>query len=105
MKYHLLGTEGTSSFYNEKNMKIDNLNLNEIISEIEENQIDLSIIIPKNMYLSNNNTKGFTMRRNCLDYNIPVITNIKCARLFVSSLLEYKKNGIDYISWNDYIET
>ena len=104
MNYHLFGTEGTSSFYNERGMKMESLNLNEIIYKIEENQIDLSINIPKNVYLSNNNTRGFTMRRNCLDYNIPVITDIKCARLFVSSLLEYKKNGIDYISWNDYIE-
>ena len=105
MNYQLIGTEGTSSFYKEKGLNVNSLNSNEIISKIEENQIELSINIPNNSYSSNNNTRGFIMRRKCLDYNIPVITNIKCARLFVSSLFEYKKNGIDYTSWNDYIES
>ena len=104
MNYFLFGTKGTSSFYIDKNFKITELSFENIISKIEENQIDLLINIPRNSYSNNNNTEGFNMRRKCLDYNIPVITNIKCARLFVSSLFEYKKNGINYTSWNNYIE-
>ena len=40
------------------------------------------------MYNSENNCHGFIMRRKCIDVNIPLITNIKCARLFVASLRE-----------------
>ena len=105
MGYTLWATEGTCSFYQDKGLTIHSLSLPEIISKIEENLIELFINIPKNVYSNNNNTKGFSMRRTCLDYNIPVFTNIKCARLFVSSLLQYQKNGIDYTSWNDYIES
>tara|TARA_B100001094_G_C18155109_1_gene785972 strand:+ start:370 stop:2067 length:1698 start_codon:yes stop_codon:yes gene_type:complete len=104
MNYYLVGTDGTASFYINNGLKIDILNSDEVISKIEENYIELVINIPSNMYTSNNNTKGFILRRKCIDNNIPLITNIKCARLFVSSLYEYKKNGIDYTSWNDYIE-
>ena len=39
----------------------------------------------------------------CIDFNISVITNIKCIILFVSSLKRYKNNQISYKSWNDYI--
>ena len=102
MGYQLWGTEGTSQFFSEKGLLVSSLSLPEIVSKIESNQLDLFINIPKNVYSNNNNTNGFTMRRTCLDYSIPVITNIKCARLFVSSLVEYQKNGIDYTSWNDY---
>jgi len=104
MGYQLWGTEGTSQFFSEKGLLVSSLSLPEIVSKIESNQLDLFINIPKNVYSNNNNTNGFTMRRTCLDYSIPVITNIKCARLFVSSLVEYQKNGIDYTSWNDYLE-
>lgn len=105
MGHNLWATEGTADFYIDKGIKVNKLCISKIISSIENNQIELLINIPKNVYSNNNNTNGFTMRRMCLDYNIPVITNIKCARLFVTSLVEYKKNGIDYTSWNDYIES
>jgi len=62
---------------------------------IENNVIELLINIPKNMYSHNNDTNGYQMRRTCLDRNIPVITNIKCAKLFVSSLVEYFKHGMN----------
>ena len=104
MNYVIYGTDGLSSFYDDKHLNINNLNLQDIINKIKlNNEIDLLINIPKNIYSNNNNTNGFIMRRKCLDYNIPVITNIKCAKLFVSSLKNYNKNGIDYTSWNDYI--
>lgn len=104
MGYKLFGTEGTHQFYQQKGINIEKISKNKLSSNIENNKIDLLINIPKNIYSSNNNTKGFMMRRKCLDYNIPVITNIKCAKLFVSSLKEYKEKGIDYTSWNEYID-
>lgn len=78
------------------------IKLDTIVEHITNNTIELLINIPKNIY-SDNSPDGFIMRRTCLDYNIPIITNIKCAKLFVSSLREYKQHGLDYTSWNDYI--
>ena len=103
MGYRIYATDGTHIFYNNKEIYIDKISMEDMMKNIENNNIELLINIPKNLYSSNNNTNGFIMRRKCLDYSIPVITNIKCAKLFVSSLKEYKKNGIDYTSWNDYI--
>ena len=70
---------------------------------LENDKIDLLINIPTNLYSSNNNTNGFIIRRKCIDYNISLITNIKCAKLFVSSLKNYLNGSIKKYSWHDYI--
>ena len=69
---------------------------------LEKNELDLVINIPTNSFNSNNDSNGFIIRRKSIDSNIPLITNIKCARLFISSLKLNKKN---YISWNEYINS
>ena len=99
--YSVYGTRGTSEFYEE----VPYLKKDDIMSYIEHNVIELLINIPKNTYSHNNDTNGYQMRRACLDRNIPVITNIKCAKLFVSSLEEYFKHGMEYNSWNQYVMT
>lgn len=104
MDYELYGTNGTSNFFKEKGINIKELKIDEVIQKIENKEIDLLINIPKNLYGSNNDTNGFKMRRTCLDYDIPVITNIKCSKLFISSLIKFKENNFEYKSWNEYME-
>ena len=101
--YTLCGTTNTSLFYEHRNIDILNLNHSNIIELLAKNEIDLVINIPSNIYNSNNTSNGYIMRRKCIDSNISLITNIKCARLFVASLKEYMSSNIDYKSWNEYI--
>jgi carbamoyl-phosphate synthase large subunit/carbamoyl-phosphate synthase small subunit len=102
--FNLYGTEGTYLFYKQEDINIEEVHILDVLSEIENGKIDLVINIPGNMYNSNNNSTGYLIRRKSIDSNIPLITNIKCARLFVASLRDYIKNGVDYKSWDEYID-
>ena len=88
------------AYYKIEDMTVDMI---KVIDMLERSELDLVINIPTNMYNSDNSSSGYVMRRKSIDSNIPLITNIKCARLFVASLREYKANGIDYKSWDEYI--
>lgn len=65
-----------------------------LLENIENGNIKLLLNIPSNKFNNNSNTFGFKMRRKCIDYNIHVLTNIKCIKLFISSLKRYVNNDI-----------
>lgn len=62
---------------------------NSIDSLIKQNEVHLCIICPS-IYTSrrnpNSKSHGYLARRKALDFNIPLLTNIKVAKLFVDSL-------------------
>jgi carbamoyl-phosphate synthase large subunit/carbamoyl-phosphate synthase small subunit len=101
--YNLYGTDQTYLFSALNNIDMKKVDMIKVIDMLERSELDLVINIPTNMYNSDNSSSGYVMRRKSIDSNIPLITNIKCARLFVASLREYKANGIDYKSWDEYI--
>lgn len=101
--YTLYGTDQTYLFCALNNIEMTKLDMLTILNKLDKSEIDLIINIPTNMYNSENKSDGFVMRRKCIDVNVPLITNIKCARLFVASLRDYIKNGIDYKSWDEYV--
>ena len=47
-------------------------------------------------YAIDSNTHGYYIRRKCIDYSIPLFTNVKCTKLFVSSIKNYDKSNITY---------
>ncbi len=47
-------------------------------------------------------TDGFLIRRSSADHNIPLITNIQAAKLFVSSL-RYKIEWLPIEPWDYYV--
>ena len=102
--YTLYGTEQTYLFCASNNIEMTKLDMLTILNKLDKSEIDLIINIPTSMYNSENKSNGFIMRRKCIDVNVPLITNIKCARLFVASLRDYIKNGIDYKSWDEYVK-
>ncbi len=102
--FNLYGTEGTYCFYKQENIQIKCLNILQILPKIERGEIDMVVNIPSNLYSSNNDSQGYLIRRKSIDSSVPLITNIKCARLFVASLRDYIKNGVDYKSWDEYID-
>jgi len=104
MGYNLYCTSGTHKFLLDKKIKNAYLEFKTITTYIQSHKIELLINIPNNIFSSNNNTQGFYIRRKCIDYDIPVITNIKCAKLFVSSLKIYFNGSCSYKSWDEYIK-
>jgi carbamoyl-phosphate synthase large subunit len=45
---------------------------------------------------------GFIIRRKAIDYNIPLINNVKIANLFVQSIYKYKIEQLTIKSLDEY---
>eukprot|EP01126_Amoeba_proteus_P057106 TRINITY_DN7244_c0_g2_i2.p1 TRINITY_DN7244_c0_g2~~TRINITY_DN7244_c0_g2_i2.p1 ORF type:complete len:1456 (-),score=302.42 TRINITY_DN7244_c0_g2_i2:180-4547(-) len=114
MGYHILGTPGTADFLSESGVKTvtlewstsltpstqssnrrNNSSDDQIFNEFDlqehlsTNQISLCILLPsKNRYRrpSSFMSQGYLTRRMAVDYDVPLITNIKCAKTFVDAL-------------------
>jgi carbamoyl-phosphate synthase large subunit len=68
---------------------------------IKERKIDLVINIPKN-YTRRELSNGYKIRRNAVDYNIPLITNSKVASAYIYAICKYSLKDISIKSWDEY---
>jgi carbamoyl-phosphate synthase/aspartate carbamoyltransferase len=98
--FELFGTPGTGDFIQEHGIPIKTLEVFDddraekkseysLTQRVANNLIDLYINLPSNnkyrrpaSYMS----RGYITRRLAVDFSIPLITNIKCAKLFVEAL-------------------
>ena len=87
-EFELFGTEGTAKYYRDKGIKIVSLDNDTICNYIKEGKFGLviNLSIP-NKIRKNEKTNGYFIRRLSIDYSIPIIINIKCAKLYVDSLV------------------
>lgn len=78
-----------NSTCNELNAKAKNFthSVADIPSAIKQQQFDLVINIPENVYDSHQNQEQFTIRRQAIDYHIPLITNLQLANLILECLI------------------
>ena len=68
---------------------------------LHEGMIDLVINIPKNLTqieLEN----GYKIRRASIDFNIPLLTNVRLASAFISAFCAIKQEEIQIKSWDEY---
>jgi carbamoyl-phosphate synthase large subunit len=68
---------------------------------IREKKIDLVVNIPKDLTegeLSN----GYKIRRNAIDFNIPLFTNSRLASAFIYAFCEINMKNIPVKSWDEY---
>ncbi|KAG0267870.1 hypothetical protein DFQ27_008050 [Actinomortierella ambigua] len=115
--YNLFATSGTADFMNEHGVPIKYLESLEdetdsqkseysLNQHLANNLIDLYINLPsKNRYRrpASYVSKGYRTRRMAVDFSIPLITNVKCAKLFVEALARHKDfelSTVDYKSSN-----
>lgn len=98
--YKIYGTFGTTDFYHEKGVMIEQIPLfssNEdnnktIVNYLNNGKIKLVINISKKnkiRCIKNSKTDGYKIRRSAIDNGVPIITDIKFAKLFVNSLQYY----------------
>jgi len=100
--FTLFASSGTAEFLSENGMTVkcldwpnseedmpDSSSENSLEKHFSNAMIDLCIILPSN----NRNrrpasfmSQGYRTRRLAIDFSVPLITNIKCAKLFVESL-------------------
>ncbi|MFW6450534.1 MAG: carbamoyl-phosphate synthase (glutamine-hydrolyzing) large subunit, partial [Nanoarchaeota archaeon] len=94
MGYDIYATKKTSEFlslYWIKNTKVENDTGKGPTTKkiINEKKIDLVINIPS---IENKDeiTPGYTLRRLCIDYNIPLLTNIQLSKSFIKAIASKK---------------
>ncbi len=106
--YNLFATGGTHKFLEENGIKTTLLYWPDepnkkpnTIDYIRDKKIDLVVNIPKN--LSKGELKnGYQIRRNSIDFNIPLITNARLASAFIYSFCKMGIEDISIKSWDEY---
>ncbi|KAI9265684.1 hypothetical protein EDC94DRAFT_692795 [Helicostylum pulchrum] len=107
--YNIFATTGTADFISEHDIPVKHLDTldaetdDQIKAEyslqqhLSNNLIDLYINLPSRnrfrrpaSYMS----KGYRSRRMAVDYSVPLLTNVKCAKLFIEALARNKDTGI-----------
>lgn len=106
--YHLYATDGTYRFLRDNNIKCTLLhwpdeeeskpNINDYI---REKKLDLVINIPKD-HTTRELGNGYRIRRNAIDFNIPLITNARVASAFIYAICKYKIEDLAIKSWEEY---
>jgi carbamoyl-phosphate synthase large subunit len=107
MGTNLFATEGTAAFL--KNHDIDAEILHwplekkspNTIEYIREGKLDLVINIPKN-FQEEELTNDYIIRRNAVDFGVPLITDLQLARRFVETLSRKSLEDLHIKTWKSY---
>jgi hypothetical protein len=68
---------------------------------LQGKRVDLVINIPKNSQ-EEELTNDYIIRRQTVEFGIPLITNIQFAQRFVEALARKGLDGLEVKSWNEY---
>ncbi|MDR2480681.1 MAG: carbamoyl-phosphate synthase (glutamine-hydrolyzing) large subunit [Spirochaetaceae bacterium] len=112
MGYELSASRGTADFLSKNNILVTPLHWPSesksgvprepnISTLIKKRKFDLIINIPKN----NRETElknDYIIRRGAVDFDIPLITNIRVAKQFIDALAYYREHGLEIKSWEEY---
>ncbi len=106
--FNLFATEGTARFFRDNNIECTTLYWPDeedrkpnTIDYIKEKKLDLVINIPKD-HTKRELSNGYRIRRNAIDFNIPLITNARVASAFIYSFCKYNIEDLSIKSWNEY---
>ncbi|MEE9190445.1 MAG: ATP-grasp domain-containing protein, partial [Candidatus Neomarinimicrobiota bacterium] len=107
LDYTIYASGGTAKFLNNNAveavrlyMPLDKKQPN-IMDYLLNKKIELVLNVPKN-HLRTELRNGYLIRRAAVDFEIPLITDIKVAIQYVSGLEYYKKHGLEIKSWEEY---
>lgn len=105
--YHLYATKGTHDFLAFNNIESTLLHWPDEDSKpntldyIRSKEIDLVINIPKDLS-KNELDNDYMIRRNAVDYNIPLLTNARLASAFITAFTQLSIDELTIKSWNEY---
>ncbi|KAI9498172.1 hypothetical protein BDB00DRAFT_867822 [Zychaea mexicana] len=112
--YNIFATTGTADFISEHDIPVKHLESLDgdagdklkaeysLQQHLSNNLIDMYINLPsRNRYRrpASYMSKGYRSRRMAVDYSIPLLTNVKCAKVFIEALArnkEFEVSGVDY---------
>jgi carbamoyl-phosphate synthase large subunit len=104
----LYATEGTADFLGAANIEATVLHWPltkkspNTVEYICKEKLDLVINIPKN-YQPEELTNDYIIRRQAVDFGVPLITNIQLAQRFVESLAHKELVSLEVKSWAEYV--
>lgn len=105
--YKLYATGGTNKFLTQNNIPStllywpDSDKKPNTLDYIKSHKIDLVINIPKNLS-KNELDNDYTIRRSAIDFNIPLLTNVRLARAFITSFCTKDIDDLQIKSWDEY---
>ena len=103
--FTLYGTSGTANYYNKQDINMNTLDNETIYKNIKQGFFGLVINISKpNKIRNNEKTHGYYIRRLCIDYGTDILVNIKCAKLYINSIVNYY-DSFKVVELCDYKET
>jgi carbamoyl-phosphate synthase large subunit len=73
-----------------------------IVDYLRERRIDLLINVTDE-YVSEQFDDDYIIRRAAVDYNVPLLTNLQAARLFVAALARYQPADLSAAPWDEYV--
>jgi carbamoyl-phosphate synthase large subunit len=105
--YKLYATRGTQKFLETNNIEAevacwpDEKKTPNTIDLIRNKEVDLVINIPKNLSKSELEN-DYSIRRNAVDFNVPLITNARLASAFILAFCKLEMSDIAIKSWDEY---
>ncbi len=107
MGYNIFATTNTCKMLKENGVKsklvhkISEKKSPNILTMLEQRKFDL-VINSQTLKDRVSEQDGYTIRRKAIDYNIPLLNNIKIAILFVNSIYKYKIGQLEIKSLDEY---
>ncbi|APM39640.1 carbamoyl-phosphate synthase large subunit [Clostridium kluyveri] len=103
LNFNILASSGTFEFLNAKGIKCSKLSIEDAISYIKEDKIDIVINIPTQGY--DGTREGFKLRHTALAHDKVVFTCIDTADVYADAILVDKKGGtIEYRPMSEYLQ-
>lgn len=106
--YNIFASGGTYKFFSDNNIDCTLLHWPDeetrkpnILDFIKEKKLDLIVNIPKD-HTTRELSNGYRIRRNAIDYNIPLITNARVASAFIYAICKYQIEDLAIKSWGEY---
>ena len=105
--YSVYATAGTHKFFAENGVETtkvfwpDEEGTPNTLELIKNKGFDLVINIPKD-HTTRELSNGYRIRRNSIDFNIPLITNANVASAFIHAICNPEHSKMEIKSWNEY---
>jgi|SRR5665648_5868 len=105
--FAIYATGGTHNFFQENGVETEQVfwpdedKQPNTLDLIKSRKVEMVINIPKD-HTTRELSNGYNIRRNAIDFNIPLITNARVASAFIYAICKLEMDDISIKAWNEY---
>ena len=106
--FTIYSTGGTHKFFKDNGVETEEVywpdeedKFPNALELIKQRKIEMVINIPKD-HTKRELSNGYRIRRNAIDYNVPLITNARVASAFIYAICKMDIEDIAIKAWNEY---